>query len=121
MGRVSRLGFHSRVRLRCQPRGGWTPTSWQHLNDSLASADSVQIAPWVRLAVIPSADEALCFLAAFFFIVLHLFSAEGGGDVAAVADLLRINERLEGIYTKVKGENKPPHLATTMFYDMPRM
>ena len=49
----------------------------QQLDGRLALADSLRMATRIRLAVIPSADEALCNLGTFAFVASHLFSAGG--------------------------------------------
>ena len=64
----------------------------------------------VRLAVILSADEALCDLGTFAFVVLHLSSA-GGSHLSAVANLLQLIERLEDLQTDVQGMILSPHLS----------
>ena len=56
----------------------------------------------IRLAVIPSADEALRDLGTFAFVASHLFSA-GGHHLSAVAEILRLIERLEELHTEVRG------------------
>ena len=50
----------------------------QQLDGRLVSADSLRMAARISLAIIPSADEALCDLGTFAFVALHLFSAGGG-------------------------------------------
>ena len=60
----------------------------QQLDGRLDLADSLQMAARVRLAVIPSAENALRDLGTFAFVTSHLFSA-GGGHLSAVAKLLR--------------------------------
>ena len=74
----------------------------QHLNGRLALADSLQTSMMVRLAAILSMDEALCYLGMFSFVVFYLLSA-GGRHSSAVAELLRLIDRLEEIYNKLKG------------------
>ena len=69
------------------------------------------------MACIPYADEALRDLSTFFFVLLHLFSA-AGQHTSAVAELLRIIERLEELHIKVKEIITSPHLATTLLYDV---
>ena len=91
----------------------------QKLDRRLASAESLQMAARVRLAVIPSADEALRDLGTFTFVASHLFSA-GGRHSSAVAELLRLVERLEELHTEVQGMISFPHLATTLLYDVSR-
>ena len=49
----------------------------------------------------------------FYFVLSHLFYAVGI-NVAAVAELLRLIERLEEIHTKVKVMIISPHLSTTI-------
>ena len=49
----------------------------QQLDGRLALADSLRMATRIRLAVIPSADEALCDLGTFAFVASHLFSTGG--------------------------------------------
>ena len=49
----------------------------QQLDGRLASADSLRMTARIRLAVIPSADEALRDLGTFAFVASHLFSAWG--------------------------------------------
>ena len=49
----------------------------QKLDGRLALADYLQISARVRLAVIPSADEALHELGTFAFVALYLFFAGG--------------------------------------------
>ena len=72
-----------------------------------------------RLAVILSTDEALRNLGTFAFAMSHLFSA-GRSHLSAVADLLCLIERLEKLHTKVQGMISPPHLATTLLFDVSR-
>ena len=67
----------------------------------------------VRLAAIPSAEEALRDLGTFAFVASHLFSV-GGRHSSAVAELLRIIKRLEELHTEVQGMIPSPHLATTL-------
>ena len=71
------------------------------------------------LAVIPSADEALCDLGTFAFVVLHLFSA-GGCHSSTVAELVRLIERLEELHTEVQGMISSPRLDTTLLFDVLR-
>ena len=89
----------------------------QQLDGCLALADSLRMAARVRLAVIPSADEALCDLGTFAFFALHLFPA-GGRHLSAVAELLLLIERLEELHTEVQGIISSPHLATTLLVDV---
>ena len=56
----------------------------------------------VRLAAIPSADEELCDLVTFAFVLLHLFSADRR-YLSAFAEILCIIERLEELHTEVQG------------------
>ena len=51
----------------------------KHLDFRLASADFLQIAARLFLAVIPSTDDALRDLGTFVFVALHLLSVGGGG------------------------------------------
>ena len=55
----------------------------------------------------------------FALVALHLFSA-GGRQSSAIAEILRSVERLEEIHTKVQGMISPPHLATTLLFDLSR-
>ena len=80
-------------------------------------ADSLQMAARIRLAAIPSADEALRDLGTFTFVASYLFSA-GGRHSSAVADLLRLIERLEELHTKVQGMISSTHLSTTLLFDV---
>ena len=82
----------------------------RQLDGRLESADSLRTAARVRLAAIPSAEEALRDLGTFAFVASHLFSA-GGRHSSAVAELLRLIERLEELHTKVQGMISSPHLA----------
>ena len=70
----------------------------QQLDGRLDLVDSLRTAAQVRLAEIPSADEALRDLGTFAFVALHLFSA-GGRHLSAVAELLCLIERLEEQHT----------------------
>ena len=72
----------------------------QHIDRFLALADSLRTAARVRLATIPSAYEALRELGIIDFVTSHLLFA-GGRHSSAVAELLRLIERLEEIHTKV--------------------
>ena len=74
----------------------------QQLDGRLASADSLRTAARVCLAAIPSAEEALRNLGTFAFVASHLFST-GGRHSSAVAELLRLIERLEELHTEVRG------------------
>ena len=91
----------------------------QQLDRLLSSADSFPAATWVRLAIIPSINEALRDLGTHAFVVLHLFSL-GGQHAAEVAELLRLIKRLEKVHTKVQGVFISPHLATTLPYNVSR-
>ena len=71
----------------------------------------------VRLTVIPTAEEALCNLVMFAFVVLHLFSA-GRRYLSAVSDLLCLIERLEELHTKLQGMISSPNLATKLPFDV---
>ena len=71
----------------------------KQLDGRLALADSLCTAARVRLAAIPSAEEALRDLGTFAFIASHLFST-GRQHSSAVAELLRLIERLEELHTK---------------------
>ena len=79
----------------------------------------MQVAVRVRLAVIPSVDEAFHDLGTLTFVASHLFSA-GGRHSSAVADLLRLIERLEELHTEVQGMISSPHLSTTLLFDVSR-
>ena len=57
----------------------------------------------VRLAVIPSADEALHDLGTLAFVASHLFSTGGGRHSPAVAKIIHLIERLEELQTEVQG------------------
>ena len=72
------------------------------LDGRLASVDSLRISKRVRLAIISSADEALCDLGTFAFAASHLFSV-GSRHSSAIAKLLRLIKRLEDLHTKVQG------------------
>ena len=91
----------------------------QHMDGSLASADFLLTAARVRLDCILSVDKALRNLGNFAFVVSHLFSA-AGRHVSAVAELLCLIEILEELHIKVQGMITPPHLATTLLYDVSR-
>ena len=58
----------------------------------------MRMAAIICLAVIPSADKALRNLGMFAFFASHFFSA-GGRHIPAVADVLRLIERLEDLHT----------------------
>ena len=89
----------------------------QQLDGRLASADSLRTAARVRLAAIPSAEEALRDLGTFAFVASHLFSA-GGRHSSAVAELLRLIEILEELHTEVQGTISPLHLYTAVLFDV---
>ena len=89
----------------------------QQLDGRLDLSDSLRMATRIRLAVIPSTDEALRDLGTFAFVTLHLFSA-GERHSSAVDELLRLIERLEELHTEVQGMISSPHLATTLLYDV---
>ena len=91
----------------------------QHLDSRLSLADSLRMAARVRLAVIPSADEALCNLGMFTFVALYFLST-GGRHLSAVAEILRLIERLEELQTKLRGIISSPHLAMSLLYDVSR-
>ena len=55
----------------------------------------------------------------FAFVALHLLSA-GGRHSSAIAEILRIVDRLEGIHTKVQGMISSPHLATKLLFNLSR-
>ena len=69
----------------------------------------------VRLATIPSAEEALCNLVTFDFVVLHLFSMRERHS-SVITDLLCIIERLDELHTKAQGMISSPPLATTLIF-----
>ena len=79
--------------------------------------DSLQMAARVRLAGIPSADEALCNLGTFTFVASHL-SLLGGRHLSTAAKLLRLIEKLEEFHTEVQWMISSPHLATTLLFDV---
>ena len=85
------------------------------MDGRLASAHSLRMAARVRLAVITPSNEALCNLRMFAFIASYLFSA-GGRHSSAVAELLRLIERLEELHAEVQEMISPPHLSTTILY-----
>ena len=89
----------------------------QQLDGRLASADSLRTAARVRLAAIPSAEEALRDLGTFAIVASHLFSV-GERHSSAVAELLRLIERLEELHMEVQGMISSPHLATTLLFDV---
>ena len=51
---------------------------------------------------------------------LRISSLRGGRHSSAVAELLRLIERLEELYTEVQGMISSPHLATTLLFDVSR-
>ena len=66
------------VSVEASTRGGAdTSLLAQELDRRLASADSLRMATRVRLAVIPSTDEALCDLGTFVCVASYLFSTMG--------------------------------------------
>ena len=71
----------------------------------------------VRLAVIPSADEALHDLGTFPFVASYLFFA-GGRHSSTVTELFRLIERLEELHIEVQGMISSPHLAATLLFDV---
>ena len=73
----------------------------------------------VRLAVIPSADKALCDLGTFAFFASHFFSA-GGRHSSAITNIHRLIERLEELHTEVQGMISSPHIEATLLYDVLR-
>ena len=73
----------------------------------------------VRLSIILSADESPYNIGTFAFVALHLFSAVGRHS-SAVAELLRLIERLEDLHTEVQGVISSPNLATTLLFDVLR-
>ena len=89
----------------------------QQLDGRLTSVDSLRTATKVRLATIPSVDEALWDLGTFAFVASNLFSV-GGRHLSAAAELIRLVESLEEIHTKARGVISSPHLATTLIYDV---
>ena len=68
----------------------------QQLDGRLALVESPRTAARVRLAAIPSAEEALRDLGTFSFVASHLFSA-GGRHSSAVAELLQSLNKTEDI------------------------
>ena len=71
--------------------GGDASLLVQQLDGWLASVDSLHTAAQVRLACIPSVDEALGDLGTFAFITPHLFSSTGQ-HASAVAEILCLIE-----------------------------
>ena len=100
-------------------RGSDTSLLAKQLDGYLASVNSLRAAARVCMDVIPSADEVLCNLGTFAFVAFHLLST-GGGDAAAVADILRFIEILEEHQTEVQGMITRPHLTTALLYDVSR-
>ena len=66
----------------------------------------------VCLAIILSVKEALNNLGTFAFVASHFFSA-GRRHSSAVAELLRLIERMEKLHTEVQGMLLPSHRTTT--------
>ena len=64
-------------------------------------------------------EEALRDLGTFAFTALHLFSACGRHS-SAVAELLRLIERLEELHTEVQEMTSSPHLVMTLLSNMLR-
>ena len=85
----------------------------------IASADSLQTATWVRLAVIPYVDKVLHNFSTFAFIALHLFYLSGR-HTEAVVEILRPIDIMEELRTKIQGAISPPQLATKMIYNVSR-
>ena len=96
-------------------RGVGTSLLVQQLDGRLASTNSPRTSARVRLAYIPSADEALHVLGTFSFAYFtsHLFYA-AGRHASAVADLLRLIEIIEDLQTEVQGTITSLHLATIL-------
>ena len=82
-------------------------------------ADYLRMAVRVHLAIILSADDGLRVLGTFAFVASHLLSV-GRHQSSSVAELLRLIDRLEKIYTKLQGMISPPCLATTLLDDFSR-
>ena len=82
-------------------------------------ADSLRMAARVILAVIPSMDKALHDLGTFAFVASHLFSACWCHS-SAIANLLRLIERLEDLHTEVQEMISFPQLTTKLLYDVSR-
>ena len=91
----------------------------QQLDGRLAPADYLWTAARFYLATIPSGEEALCGIGTFVSVASHLFSA-GGWHSSAVAELLHLITRLEELHTEVQGMISPPHLSTTLLFNVPR-
>ena len=89
----------------------------QQLDGWMALVDSLRTDAQVRLACIPSTDEALHDLITFAFVALHLFSA-AGRHLSAVSDIIRLIKRLEEIHTKVQRVTTSLNLATKLVYNV---
>ena len=85
----------------------------QQLDRRLALAESLQMDARIRLAAIPSVDKTIHGLGTFYFVDLHLLSL-GGRHSSAVADILRLIERIEELHTEAQRMILSPHLATTL-------
>ena len=83
------------------------------------SSDSLWTAARVRLAAIPSVEEALCELGTFAFVVLHLLSA-GRRHPSAIAEIIFLIEILEELHIKVQGMISSLHLTTTLLFGASR-
>ena len=92
----------------------------QQLDGQLESADSLWTAAQVRLATIPSADEALFGLGNFSFVASHLFYVGGGQHAVAVMELICLIEILEELHTEVQGIIISLYLTTTLLFDVSR-
>ena len=91
----------------------------QKLDGRLASADSLRTVTRVRLDAIPSTEKAIYDLGMFACVASHLFPT-GGRHSYTIAELLHLIERLEEIHTEVQGMISPPHLTTTLIFDVLR-
>ena len=91
----------------------------QQLDGRLTIGGLLRLSARVRLAVIPSAEEALCDLDTFAFVALHLFSVIRR-HLPAVSKLFRRIDSLEEIHPEVQGMIFPPHLTTTLLFDVLR-
>ena len=91
----------------------------QKLDGRLTLADSLRMAATVRLDIIPSMDKALSNLVTFAFVALHLFSVIRR-HLPAVSKLFRRIDSLEEIHPEVQGMILPPHLTTTLIFDVSR-
>ena len=89
----------------------------QQLYGRLSLADSLWMAARVHLAVILSVDEALHNLVTFAFAASHLFSA-GRRHPYAVTELLCLIGRLEELHIELQRTISPPHLATSLLYNV---